>query len=201
VRPAWSTALAWFRNPLRLTLLYAVCLILLGLPLIWTFDPDGSGGVFAGLILGAFVLLIPTFIYLVLPRRIGMTLFSIESLAPWVYLLKQHPIPTRILSAFILWSLIELPMYGFELLGLLDPPDALNEAQPPLRLPTFLLLWLVALTLAYAICGVYASATPMTVYPPVIRAIAFLFIPVPPLIAAWQFARRVFHAGAGKKGG
>jgi hypothetical protein len=183
---------AWLRNPIRLTLLYGLCLVGLGLPLVWTFDADDEGGVLAGLVLGAFAILIPTFVCLVLPRRWGMTLFFLESLSPWVVMISQ-PVPTRILAGFILWSLLELPMYGFELLGLVDRGDASLAPRPRPQVPTLLLAWLAALGVAYTICYAYISATPMTQYPRLVWGIAFLFVPLPPLIAARQLIRRVLQ--------
>jgi hypothetical protein len=168
--------------------------VVLGLPLVWTFDPSGEGAVFAGLVLGGIVILLPTWTYLVLPRRLGMTLFTIESLSPWVVMIHQ-PVPTRILTGFILWSLLELPMYGLELFGLLEPPGTVPTALRRLRVPTMLLVWFAALAVAYAICYAYIDATPMTHYPRSVWTVAFLFIPLPPLIAAWQFARRVLRVG------
>jgi hypothetical protein len=192
------TIQAWLKSSIGLTLAYCLAIIVLGQPLVWTFDPTGEGAVFAGLILGSIAVFLPTWFFLALPRRIGMTLFGLQSLSPWMWLIHQ-PVPTRILSGFILWSLLELPMYGLELLGLLEAPNESLRPRRPARVPTSLLLWAAALLVAYAICYVYRNATPITRYPPAIWAIASLFVPLPPLIAAAQFARRVLRRGSSSK--
>ena len=88
-------------------------------------------------------------------------------------------------------------MFGFDLLGLPEPADALAPAPPSLHVPTILLVWIAALGVAYAICYTYMAATPMTQYPRAVWAVAYLFIPLPPIIAAVQCTRRVLQQGAG----
>ena len=180
------SATAWLKTSIELTLLYGLLVFLLGLPLAPTFDPTGEGAVFAGLVLASFIVLIPTWFFLVLPRRLGMTLFAMESLSPWVFMMAHHPLPTRILSGFILWSILELPMYGFELFGMLDRRHPTVTPRRPPRLPLTLLCWLLALAVAYLISYLYRNATPMTQYPRAIWVLAFLYSPLPPLMVGWQ---------------
>lgn len=165
-------------------------MIVLGLPLVGIFDPDGTGAVFAGLVLGAFTLMVPTGIYLALPRRWGMPLFAAESLLLWLLVVHQAS-PTRILSGFVLWSLIELPMYAFELLGLLEDPRSSTPPSVPPKAPPLLLAWLMAIGIAGGICYVYASATPMTTFPPWVRTVAYLYLPLAPLLAVRNVIRRL----------
>ena len=53
-------------------------------------------------------------------------------------------------------------MFGFELLGLPEPADALAPAPPRLHVPTILLIWFAALGVAYAILYTSIAATPLT---------------------------------------
>lgn len=148
--------------------------------------------------LAAFVVLVPTWFYLVLPRPLGMTLFALESLSPWAIMVLHEPVPTRILAGFILWSVLELPMYGFEVLGKLDRAGRSTAPRRPRVVPTFLLLWLLALGVAYSMSYVYRDSTPMTQYPKAVWVVAYLFLPLPPLIAARHYIRRVFRQEQGQ---
>ncbi len=187
VRPQ---TLAWLRDPLRLTVLYSLSIFVIGLPVVWTFDPEGSGGAFAGLVLAAFALLLPTGVILLLPRRWGMSIFALEAILIWVANMWAFA-PTRVFSGFILWSILELPMYGFEILGLLDPPAA---APPPHReagTPTLLAVWLLFLAGAYAISIYYEHAGRGQHHSSLLWVLAVLYLPLPPLLAL----RGVVHRG------
>lgn len=185
--------LEWLRDPLRLTILYALSAVAMGLPLVWTFDPTGERAVFEGLVLGALTLMVPTGIYLALPPRWGMALFSAESLAIWIFGINEFT-PPRILTVFILWSLVELPMYGFELLGLLEPK---SKPLPRPRLSTLFLAWLTLAGGAYVACYFYDSAPNTAVYSTWEWALASLYLPIPPLIVLRHVLRRILRLGDG----
>jgi len=172
--------------------LYSLSIFTLGQPLVWTFDPDGSRGVFAGLVLAAFALLVPTGIYLILPRRWGMSLFALEAILIWVANVWEFS-PSRVFTGFILWSILELPMYGFEILGLLESPTApvLSPRRP--GVPAFLLLWLILLAGAYIICYTYEYVGSAPQYPKAMWAVAIGLLPIPPIVAARSLVRRAFR--------
>jgi hypothetical protein len=163
----------------------------LGLPIVWTFDADGERGIFAGLVLGAFAMLVPTGIYLALPRRWGMSLFAVESILIWVLGIRDFT-PPRLFSVFILWSLVELPMYGLELFGLLEAP---GSPPPRLRTSTLMLAWLLLLGVAYVISYQYEAAPNTTSYSRVAWATALFFLPIPPVIVLRGILRRILRAG------
>lgn len=155
---------------------------------MWSVDPDGGFNVIAGLGIAAFFYLFPTWFYFALPRPWGLSLLAINSLGFWAAMVHQ-PIPTRLLVGFVLWSILELPVYGLELLGLLHSDGEPVTHSLRRKAPTVLLLWLSAMALAYAIAYYYIDATPMTQYPRIVWIVAVAYVPVPPAIAAYHVLR------------
>ena len=168
--------MAWLRDPLRLTVLYFVSMLLLGLPVVLLFDPDNVYGLFGGLLLGMMALLVPTGIYFVLPRRIGMSLFAIESFIIWVAALTAFEL-THVFISFLFWSFIELPIYCFELLGLLEDPRSPAPRQP--RITPLLLAWLGLMAVDYGIGYVYESSVERVPYPDYMHTVAYIYVAVP----------------------
>ncbi len=173
---------AWFRDPLRLTVLYSLSIFVLGQPIVWTFDPEGTGGAFAGLVLAAFALLLPTGVIMLLPRRWGMTIFALEAILIWVASMWAFS-PNRVFSGFILWSILELPMYGFEVLGFLDPPTAPARQHREPGTPPLMAAWLLLLAGAYVISIVYEYIGTAPQYSRLLWAVALAYLPIPPLLA------------------
>lgn len=162
------------------------------MPIVWVFDPHGTYGLFGGLVFGAVTFLVPTGFYLILPRRWGMALFGLESFAIWCVCILMFPV-TALYRNFIMWSVVELPMYALELLGLLDDP----KGPVPPRRPapsTLLYVWLGLLVAAYVISYPYESADPEIPWPAELETVAKLFIPVPFLIVFRNAARRIMQA-------
>lgn len=177
------------RDPLRLTVLYCVSIPLLGLPIVWTFDPAGNRGILAGLVLGSVAMLVPMGLYLILPRRWGLSLFALESFLLWLGSLIAFDL-TAVFRYFMLWSLLELPMYAFELLGLLDDQGAAPrrpEATP------LLLAWLLILGIDYSICYVYESVVRPVEWPDSLRPVAICLAAVPFIIILRNVIRRALQ--------
>jgi len=184
-------SLTWFRDPLRLTVLYCLSIVALGMPLVWTFDPEGTRGIFGGLVMGSVSMLVPAGICFALPRRWGMRLFAGEALLLWIVGIADFT-PPRIIGVFVLWSLLELPMYALELLGLLEAP---GTPLPRPHAPPLLLAWLLLLGVAFATAYAYEQDISGR-YTTTLWAVALLLLPFPPVIALRNAARRLGRVGA-----
>lgn len=172
----------------KLALLYVTSIMGLGAPIMWSVDPHGGLNIIAGLGIAAFLYLFPTWFYFALPRHWGLSVLAINSLGFWAYIVHQ-PVPIRFLIGFVLWSILELPVYGLQLLGLLHADGATITQPLRPKMPLVLLLWLSAMAVAYAIAYQYVDATPMTQYPRIIWILAAAYVPIPPAIAAWHVIR------------
>ncbi len=161
------------------------------MPVVWIFDPGGTRGIFGGLVMGSVAMLVPSGICFALPRRWGMRLFAGEALLLWLVGIADFE-PPRIISVFVLWSLLELPMYAIEHLGLLD---ALDHPLPRLSATPLLLVWL--LLLGVAVITAYAYEQDVSGrYTTTLWAVALLILPFPPIIALRNAVRRVRRIGA-----
>lgn len=161
------------------------------MPLMWTFDPEGTRGIFGALVIGSVSMLLPAGICFALPRRWGMRLFAGEALLLWLVGIADFT-PPKTFGVLVLWSLLELPMYAIELLGLLEAPD---KPLPRPHAPPLLLAWL--LLLGVEVVKAYAYEQDISGrYMTTLWAVALLVLPFPPVIALRHTVRRLRRTAA-----